>query len=356
MKHRQRRVTSGKQRFRSRQPVGKTARRRRTRKVSRPPGRPARTRLWARAALVGRAVLASSAVGVMRLDRGGRILECNRGLQRLAGSRAAAVRGRPWVDLLHPDDRDSSVAAFLDLVEGRRDHVQVERRWQRPDGALLWTMVRLIPIRAGARGGFCLALVEDVTEQKAAEAALREQLRLESIRDPLTGLFNRRYMEETLVRETRRAARSGHPVGIIMLDLDHFKSVNDRFGHDAGDRLLRAVGAMLSRSVRGEDIACRYGGEEFTLIMPEAPLGEAAARAEAVRRAIRDLRLEHRDETIGPVTVSAGVAVYPDHGATGLAALAAADAAMYVAKARGRDRVAVRRGVAIEEYAPGEGW
>ncbi len=301
--------------------------------------------------LVGRALLASGSVGVMRLDRNGRILDCNQYIHKLAGSPAAVERGRLWTDLVHPDDRESSLAIFSDLVEGRRDHVQAERRWLRPDGLVVWTLLRLIPVRAGL-GSFFLALVEDVTEQKAAEAALREQLRLESIRDPLTGLFNRRYMEETLARETRRAARNRHPVGIIMLDLDHFKTVNDRFGHEAGDRLLRAVGGLLSRSVRSEDIACRYGGEEFTLIMPEAALGEAAERAEAVRRAIRDLRVEYRDEVVGSVTGSLGVAVYPDHGPTGLAALAAADAALYFAKARGRDRVAVYRGVEIEEYGP----
>ena len=114
-----------------------------------------------------------------------------------------------------------------------------------------------------------------------ANLKLHETLRSQSIRDPLTGLFNRRYMEESLEREMRRASRGRHPVGIIMLDLDHFKQFNDAFGHDAGDALLREVGAVLQRSIRGEDIACRYGGEEFTLILPEASL----ARRRAARRA-----------------------------------------------------------------------
>ena len=174
-----------------------------------------------------------------------------------------------------------------------------------------------------------------------ANLKLRETLRSQSIRDPLTGLFNRRYMEESLEREMRRASRGRHPVGIIMLDLDHFKKFNDSYGHDAGDALLRIVGNTLQRSIRAEDIACRYGGEEFTLILPEASLIDAAQRAESIRESIRNLNIQHRRQQLGGVTVSAGVAIFPDHGPTGDAVLRAADAALYQAKARGRDRVAI---------------
>ncbi|MBI2833872.1 MAG: PAS domain S-box protein [Acidobacteria bacterium] len=174
-----------------------------------------------------------------------------------------------------------------------------------------------------------------------ANLKLHDTLRAQSIRDPLTGLFNRRYMEESLEREMRRAARGRHPVGIIMLDLDHFKPFNDSFGHEAGDTLLREVGSVLQRSIRGEDIACRYGGEEFTLILPEASLADAAQRAEHIREAIRGLNVQHRRQQLEPVTVSLGVAIYPDHGPTGDSVLRAADSALYQAKARGRDRVVV---------------
>ncbi len=174
-----------------------------------------------------------------------------------------------------------------------------------------------------------------------ANLKLRETLRSQSIRDPLTGLFNRRYMEESLEREMRRANRGRHPVGIIMLDLDHFKKFNDTYGHDAGDALMRLVGSTLQRSIRAEDIACRYGGEEFTLILPEASLGDAAQRAESIREQIRNLNVQHRRQQLGGVTISAGVAIFPDHGPTGDAVLRAADAALYQAKALGRDRVAI---------------
>ena len=131
-----------------------------------------------------------------------------------------------------------------------------------------------------ARHRFVTTVAEHIA-LAIANLKLRETLRNQSIRDALTGLFNRRYMEESLEREMRRAARGRHPVGIIMLDLDHFKRFNDTYGHEAGDDLLRRVGSTLQRSIRAEDIACRYGGEEFTLIMPEASLLDASHRAEA---------------------------------------------------------------------------
>jgi diguanylate cyclase (GGDEF)-like protein len=148
-------------------------------------------------------------------------------------------------------------------------------------------------------------------------------------------------MEESLEREMRRASRGRHPVGIIMLDLDHFKKFNDSYGHDAGDALMRIVGNTLQRSIRAEDIACRYGGEEFTLILPEASLVDAAQRAESIRESIRNLNIQHRRQQLGGVTISAGVAIFPDHGPQGDAVLRAADAALYQAKSRGRDRVAI---------------
>ena len=130
-----------------------------------------------------------------------------------------------------------------------------------------------------------------------------------------------------------------------MLDLDHFKQFNDAFGHDAGDTLLREVGTVLQRSIRGEDIACRYGGEEFTLILPEASLLDAAQRAEQHPRGHpRPQRRSTAASSSAPVTVSLGVAIYPDHGPTGDAVIRAADAALYQAKALGRDRVAVNPG------------
>jgi diguanylate cyclase (GGDEF)-like protein len=170
---------------------------------------------------------------------------------------------------------------------------------------------------------------------------LREALREQSIRDPLTGLYNRRYMEEALKQQMSRVTRQLHPIGIIMIDIDHFKDFNDTYGHTAGDALLRELGQFLQRRIRGEDIACRYGGEEFTLIMPDASLEAAQQRAEDLRQEAIQLRVQDGGQSPEAITLSLGVAIYPQHGQTIENVLRAADAALYRAKQEGRDRVIV---------------
>jgi diguanylate cyclase (GGDEF)-like protein len=183
--------------------------------------------------------------------------------------------------------------------------------------------------------------VADQLGLAVANLKLRETLRNQSIRDPLTGLFNRRYMEETLERELRRGDRSQSPLGVVMIDLDHFKLFNDTHGHDAGDMLLRDLGRLLQTSVRSGDVACRYGGEEFMLILPGANVEITRKRAERIREAVKHLFVSHRGQSVGSVTMSAGVAAFPDHGTTGEVLTQAADAALYRAKTEGRDRVVV---------------
>ena len=176
-----------------------------------------------------------------------------------------------------------------------------------------------------------------------SEARLREQ----SIRDHLTTLFNRRYLDETLEREVQRAARKEHPLGIIMLDIDHFKHINDTMGHAAGDQLLWELGRLLRKQVRLADIACRYGGEEFVLILPEASLDMTKERAEQLREKVKQLHLEYENQNLGNLTISLGVAVFPNHGSTGEEILKSADAALYRAKHTGRDRMVVANEVSI---------
>lgn len=172
-----------------------------------------------------------------------------------------------------------------------------------------------------------------------ANLRLREALHEQSIRDPLTGLFNRRYLEETLEKEVRRASRSGEPLSVLMADLDHFKKFNDTNGHDAGDAILRGVGACLGKSVRAEDVVCRFGGEEFVVILPTADANAAHARAEQIQLRLRNLMVLHQGRPLGTVTASVGVASFPLHGTSPQLVLDAADAALYRAKAEGRDRV-----------------
>jgi diguanylate cyclase (GGDEF)-like protein/PAS domain S-box-containing protein len=174
-----------------------------------------------------------------------------------------------------------------------------------------------------------------------ANLRLREALRNQSIRDPLTGLFNRRYLEEMMNRETRRAVRAEHGLGVLLLDLDHFKKFNDTYGHDAGDTVLRETAAFLSKSVRTEDIVCRFGGEEFVAILPMADLKTTQARAERIRSRLREMTVVHEGQSLGPITVSVGVVALPEHGTTPKELLDTADAALYRAKREGRDRVVV---------------
>jgi len=162
-----------------------------------------------------------------------------------------------------------------------------------------------------------------------------------SMHDGLTNLYNRRYLEATLWREESRARRNNMPISIIQLDLDHFKKFNDTYGHAAGDEVLRTVAVVLREETRGDDIACRYGGEEFTVIMPGASLATATERAEALRKSVAKLRLRHEGKALPNITISGGVAVFPDHGATLQSVLNKADAALILAKREGRARIKV---------------
>lgn len=185
-------------------------------------------------------------------------------------------------------------------------------------------------------------LAQTVAEQLGVAIAnlkLRETLRSQSIRDPLTGLFNRRYMEETLERELPRAERNKRPLCVAMLDLDHFKELNDSFGHEAGDLLLAELGRLLRTHVRRGDIACRYGGEEFVLILPDAGPEDAFRRLEELREKAKQIRVTHQGRSIGAPAFSGGLAAYPKHGETVADLLRAADTALYLSKHAGRDRL-----------------
>jgi diguanylate cyclase (GGDEF)-like protein len=186
-------------------------------------------------------------------------------------------------------------------------------------------------------------LVTRITEYYALSLVnlrLRERLRMESIRDPLTNLYNRRYMEEILEQEASRAKRRGTTVGILMLDIDHFKRLNDTYGHEAGDAILQELGGLLQRSIRGGDTACRYGGEEFLLILPEANLKATERRAQELLEQVREMAVLYQERTFR-ITISIGVAALPTHGPSIQDTVRASDVALYQAKRNGRDQVVV---------------
>jgi len=174
-----------------------------------------------------------------------------------------------------------------------------------------------------------------------ASLQLRETLREQAIRDPLTRLFNRRFLEESLDRELQLATRKKQSIAVLFVDLDHFKRFNDTFGHEAGDMVLQSLADLFRNFFRATDICCRYGGEEFAIILPESSSQDAAIRADALRSEVKRLRLQYKKQTLGQLTLSVGVAAFPEHVSTSLDLLKIADQCLYESKARGRDVVTV---------------
>jgi diguanylate cyclase (GGDEF)-like protein/PAS domain S-box-containing protein len=174
-----------------------------------------------------------------------------------------------------------------------------------------------------------------------ASVQSREKLRDQSIRDPLTGLFNRRFMEASLDRELIRARRKNQSLSVLFLDIDHFKRFNDTFGHEAGDVVLQSMADLLRKFFRGDDIACRWGGEEFAIILPDSQAEHAAIRADALRAEIKNLALRHRGAALAPITISAGIAAFPEDASTAGELFSIADRCLYQSKSAGRDCITV---------------
>lgn len=296
-------------------------------------------------------------IGDLLPDVGGRCYVC-RASQNLAESSAEfGPQVTASTPLLHPEDCWALRRGQSHVCEAGR---QVRCRHVEPSTAGAgWTLC--VPLSAqGTPLGLLYvsgpaerpveedrAIVEAIAEQLGlamVNLQLRDTLRQQSLRDPLTGLYNRRYLEESLARELLRCERRGLPLSVVMVDVDHFKRFNDSHGHAAGDALLTRVGQILQEQLRGEDIACRYGGEEFTLVLPEADREAAARRAEDIRIAISRVSVPHLHETVGAITVSLGVSTFPIHARTPQELLRLADAALYRAKAEGRDRVVTATG------------
>jgi diguanylate cyclase (GGDEF)-like protein/PAS domain S-box-containing protein len=174
-----------------------------------------------------------------------------------------------------------------------------------------------------------------------ASLLLRETLRTQSIRDVLTGLYNRRFMEHALDREVQRAKRKNHSLAVVFLDLDHFKRFNDTHGHEAGDTVLRSMAGLFQKHFRGDDVVCRYGGEEFAFILPESSSKDAAKRVEDLRQAAKSHEITYKEQVMDAVTFSVGIAGYPENGLAAAELLRTADNCLYESKANGRDCVTV---------------
>jgi diguanylate cyclase (GGDEF)-like protein len=185
------------------------------------------------------------------------------------------------------------------------------------------------------------AIFADQVALAVTNLRLRETLRRQSIHDPLTGLHNRRYLQEVMQRELARTERKKTMLAVIILDVDHFKHFNDTYGHEAGDAVLRSLAQLIERQIRGSDIACRYGGEEFILVLPEASLSIARQRGELLREAAQGMHVTLSGQTLGVVSITLGLALFPLHGRTSEELIQAADAALYRAKQAGRNRLMI---------------
>ena len=295
-----------------------------------------------------RALLDNAVVGIVHL-RERRFVWTNPKFDQMFGYPPGALLGQSTRLIYNSEEDADEIGREGYAALARGEHYQTERLLRRADGSTFWVYISGKLLDPGEPMGGSIWILLDISAQRAAQEALlarTEELHHLSLHDPLTGLFNRRHMEEALAREVQLARRKQRSLSAIMLDIDHFKRFNDRFGHEAGDEVLRQIGGLLAGQVRETDIACRYGGEEFLLLLPESSLATAVERAETLRRAARELELLHQGRDLGRVTLSLGVAELPDHALTGDALVGAADSALYEAKAAGRDRVAVFRGKA----------
>jgi diguanylate cyclase (GGDEF)-like protein/PAS domain S-box-containing protein len=235
------------------------------------------------------------------------------------------LRARPYLEFIHPHDREHTIAAAGSLAEGPTDIVNFENRYATKDGGWRWLLWS-----ARSDGQRIYAVAKDITERKEREAerdALLARADALAKTDALTGLPNRRSLDEELRREIARAGRMGHQVTIAMLDIDKFKAYNDRFGHPAGDELLREAASAWRLAIRQTDYIARYGGEEFAVLLPACSPDEAGAVIERLR-------------AVTPLgqTVSAGIATW-EAPESPESVLERADRALYEAKRAGRDRL-----------------
>jgi diguanylate cyclase (GGDEF)-like protein/PAS domain S-box-containing protein len=286
-----------------------------------------------------RALVSQSLVGIV-IIKDGKFSYSNAKFDEIFGYSAEEIREMGPLDVTTENDLPLVAENILKHLSDKGERVDYVFRGLRKNGAVIDVEFQGSVMKIGGKREL-ISLVMDVTERTRSERevqALQEKLREQATHDALTGLYNRRYLEESLGRELILAERNGHPVSVIMGDLDNFKAINDRYGHLGGDEILRTFGDLLKRQVRGSDIYCRYGGEEFLLVLPQMSGENAVERAEQLRTAIAAAPVSYGASAI-KVTASFGVATFPHDGRTGDELIAAADRALYAAKSTGRNRV-----------------
>ena len=280
-----------------------------------------------------------SGIGMALVGPDGRWSKVNATLCRIVGYAEDELLARDLSAISHPEDRDVDREQLARMWSGEISTYEVEKRFLHKDGSIVWILLTASVVKdAAGRPLYFVAQLQDFTARKVAEDALKTL----AVRDELTGLFNRREMDRLLKEEMTRAQRHQRPLSLVMVDIDHFKGVNDTHGHQVGDKAIREVARLVLECVRTLDRAARYGGEELVVILPETSDSDAAIVAERIRMRVAGHALstaldENEGVTIA-LTVSVGVSTFvaTGHG-TVERLIGEADGALYAAKQRGRN-------------------
>lgn len=288
-----------------------------------------------------RGVLSQSLVGIAIIEEG-KFAYTNDRFNEIFGYDAQEIHSLGPIDIAFDGDRSRVAESLRKRIDGEVDRVHYFMRGKRKDGEVIDLEVYGNTIIVGDVRTL-ISVVMDVSERTRAERqilAMQERLLEQSLHDSLTNLYNRRYLDEALKRELILAERGDYSVSLIMCDLDYFKKVNDQYGHQAGDNVLRTFADLLRRNARASDICCRYGGEEFLLVLPQMTENEAVDRAELLRSTMVAVPVYYEGTSILE-SASFGIATFPRDGDCGDKLIAAADDALYAAKAAGRNRVSI---------------
>lgn len=273
------------------------------------------------------AIFREAAIGIQLVDLHGRLVESNAAFQRLLGYSAEELRGMPWAQLIYPDDRGTDADLHRELLQGNRHDYQVELRYRPKRGQTVWVRlsVSLVHDPAGAPC-YTLGMAEPISARKILEERLTHQ----AFYDALTDLPNRLLFHDRMGQALLGAQRAGTPFAVLLVDLDHFKEVNDTLGHRSGDLLLQQVAIRLQTRVRDADTVARFGGDEFIVLLPTADARAAAGGARRILSALTHPFLIDGHQR--QIAASIGVSLYPEHGDDVWALLDRADEAMYAAK------------------------
>jgi diguanylate cyclase (GGDEF)-like protein/PAS domain S-box-containing protein len=305
-----------------------------------------------------RTLIESAPLAMVTWDRQRRVTGWNKQARELFGWTESEVLGRNFLTFMVPQSASEQVGLIIeDAIERGIESHSVNSNLTKDQRIIEVEWHNTVVPGADGRPDSVLSLAQDVTERLRAQAALQEvnaklkqrlddihelqaQLREQVMRDPLTGMYNRRYLDDALPGEIARAIRERTPLSLMMVDIDHFKRVNDTHGHQAGDEVLKMLADILRSEARRSDVACRYGGEEFVLLLPKMNLESASLRAERWRQMFAEMELPVENGKLR-CTLSVGIAVFPEHGNSAEDLLRNGDRALYLAKALGRNRVAV---------------